>query len=123
MIPRRSWVTAFAAGCLTGALCVWFFRSNGNRAEVELPKAAEAFAEPFVLPGEEPGTQPVEKDHWLENLLKLSGDWVSGDGEQKAKLDGRVLSFGDTPDWPDLQNRDFISVRSVSSCRKPATTG
>ncbi|HEY1123876.1 MAG TPA: hypothetical protein VGE67_19820 [Haloferula sp.] len=49
----------------------------------------------------------MDKAQRLENLAKLSGEWISGDGEQKAKLSGRILVFEDAPDWPDLENREF----------------
>lgn len=92
-------------------MCTWFFGVKADRAngvasieavesspEPAEPSATE-FAEPFKLPSEE------ESHHKLEDL---SGDWISGDGEQKAKLDGQILTFGETPDWPDLQGRDFL---------------
>jgi hypothetical protein len=108
MIPHRLLVIAFGVGCLTGTLSVWFFRASGNRGEVEQPTAEVALAEPFALPGEQLVEKPAEREDGLKNLLKLSGDWISGDGEQKAKLDYRILSFEDTPDWPDLQKQDFL---------------
>jgi hypothetical protein len=43
-----------------------------------------------------------------ERLKKLSGNWISADGQKTAKLDYDVLEFGKTPDWPDLEGRGFL---------------
>jgi hypothetical protein len=50
----------------------------------------------------------AEKEEAEERLAKLSGNWISADGQKKAKLDYDVLEFGKVPDWPDLEDRCFL---------------
>lgn len=50
---------------------------------------------------------------WSDRLDNLSGKWVSADGEQSAELDYRMLHFGDTADWPDLNSKTFLIGREM----------
>ena len=63
--------------------------------------------DPFANPTES-GSDPFALDERGDWLSKLSGNWVSADGQQSAELDYRTLRFSDTIDWPDISNRYFL---------------
>lgn len=75
-------------------------------------------ADPFASPpreSEETSPLPSEPVQDEDRLFALSGKWVSPDGQQTAELDGRILRFQETVDWPDLDRRHFLLSGGATS--------
>lgn len=74
--------------------------------------------DPFASPppaSTEPRTLSFEPAPEEEEFWALSGNWVSPDGRQSAELDGRILRFQETVDWPDLDRRHFLISGGATS--------
>lgn len=105
--------TIFAAvlGATLGAGGMFFSMRNSPSEvpPVDTPSQSqpEAIADdPFAAT--DPVYEPDESMDWSDWLSKLSGKWVSANGEQSAELDFRMLRFGDAADWPDLSGKTFL---------------
>jgi len=84
--------------------------------EMREPRGLQA--NPFASPppeAEETSPLPSEPTREEERLSALSGKWVSPDGQQSAELDGRILRFHETVDWPDLDRRHFLFSGGATS--------
>ena len=44
----------------------------------------------------------------MGQLEKLSGKWISADGQQNAEIDFRTLRFKDMGQWADLDNQTYL---------------
>ncbi|MCB1079028.1 MAG: hypothetical protein KDM64_14495 [Verrucomicrobiae bacterium] len=81
-------------------------RQNGKRgvdAKTERGLEGDPFAHPSEV--EDDSVAVYDEEEWLR---KLSGNWVSADGQQSAVLNYRRLRFDKTVDWPDISQRSFL---------------
>lgn len=105
-------IAGIVAGLFVGSMSTYFvMKGEISPAEVEQPSEPEAggfLDDPFAI-GSESGDQGVfDEPAWTTLLSKLSGSWISADGEQNANLDFRTLRFGRTGTWADLENNTYL---------------
>ena len=106
-------VVIFSLGCVVGFLMGGSSDEKGSAGE-QVPVAASkrsAMDVDDMIRDALFRRERAEKEEAEERLRRLSGNWISADGQKKARLDDDVLEFGVTPDWPDLEGRRFLIGR------------
>lgn len=111
----RSIFLAALLGALGGAVATYI--AVRAREQVVIPSSTAVLSlsdDPFAeTPNNEAGSavlddHPFSGSEWTDRLLRLSGAWISADGQQAAELDYRTLSFGATKNWPDIENQTYL---------------
>lgn len=98
-----SFLLVFALGGLVGALVI---RRVDFSSAASAPLTSEEVREMAMrMRWREEQQKSDEAD---EHLKRLSGNWISADGQKKAKANDDILEFGTTPDWPEIEGRRFL---------------
>ena len=109
-------IIAFVAGSIIGGCSVFV-------AMRHFAAGSEVITQPTLSVAKSPSSDPFDHDSdptpktenqiWEDWLSKLSGKWVSADGQQTADLDFRVLRFGETTGWPEVSRKTFLLGREM----------